>query len=99
MEWSTTLSAIQSLISFGIAIAAFYYARKKDTHDSSAQTMEVIVELRTLRRDVGELKGDVQAMRNEWKADHDMLLGVSREVGAMWKIIDRLQNKPKEEEK
>ncbi len=99
MDWTTTLPAIQSLVSFGIAIAAFYYSRKKDTHDSSAQVTEVIVELRTLRRDVGELKGDVQMMRAEWRNDHDVLVGVSKEIAAMWKIVDRLQEKEKEEER
>lgn len=96
MDWTTTLPAIQSLVSFGIAIAAFYYARKKDTHDSSSQITEVIVELRTMRRDVGELKSDFQAMRNEWKNDHDVLIGVSKELKAMWKIVDKLQGKEDE---
>lgn len=93
MDWTQMIALIQGLISFAIAIAAFYYARKKDTHDNASQSMEVIVELRTLRRDVGELKGDVSAMRTEWKNDHDILIGVSREVSAMWKIIDKLQGK------
>lgn len=98
MDWTTTLPAIQSLVSFGIAIAAFYYARKKDTHETSAQTTEVIVNLRTMTRDIGELKSDVQSMRTEWKNDHDILIGVSRELAAMWKIVDKLQAKEKEEE-
>ena len=98
MDWTETIAIIQGVISFAIAIAAFYFARKKDTSENAAQSMELIVELRTLRRDVGELKGDVQAMRSEWKNDHDILIGVSREVSAMWKIIDKIQGKKKEDE-
>lgn len=95
MDWAVTLPAIQGLISFCIAVAAFYYSRKKDTHEASSQATEVIVELRTLRRDVGELKSDVVAMRTEWKNDHDVLIGLSREIRAMWKIVDKLQGKAK----
>lgn len=93
----TTVQAIISLISVTIAVSAFYFARKKDAQDVSSQSTEMIIELRTMRRDISELKGDVSAMRTEWKEDHDLLTGLAREMGAMWKIIDRLNGKKKEE--
>lgn len=87
MEWSI----VQSVINLALAVAVFYFARKKDTHDGAVQNTEVIVELRTVRRDLGELKSDVQAMRQEWREDHDTLIGVMREQKAMWKIIDAIK--------
>lgn len=86
-----TIKELVSLVSVLIAGMAFYYARKKDTHDSSAQSMEVIVELRTVRRDIGELKGDVQAMRTEWREDHDKIVSMERDIKAMWRHIDRMK--------
>lgn len=80
----------QGVLSLLIAAAAFYYARKKDTHDTSAQTTEVIVELRTVRRDIGEMKSDIQAMRQEWREDHDKLVGMERDIKAIWKNIDKI---------
>lgn len=86
IEW-TTVSTIVSLL---IAGFAFYFARKKETHDSAAQDMEVIVELRTMRRDLGELKTDIQAMRTEWRDDHDKIVSMQRDIAAMWKHIDKI---------
>lgn len=88
---SIELSYVTALINVILAIAVFYFARKKETAESVSESTEVIVELRTLRRDVGELKGDVQAMRNEWREDHDALIGIVREQKAMWKIIDSMK--------
>lgn len=85
------LQQIQGVLSILIAAAAFYFARKKETHDSSAQTTEVIVELRTVRRDIGELKGDVQAMRSEWREDHDKIVSMERDIKAMWRNIDKMK--------
>ena len=87
IDWS----AIQGLLSLIIAAAAFYFARKKDTHDSSAQATEVLVELRTVRRDIGELKGDVQGMRSEMRDDHDRVVSMERDIKAIWRHIDRMK--------
>lgn len=81
----------QGVLSLLIAAAAFYYARKKDTHDTSAKATEVIVELRTVRRDIGEMKSDIQAMRQEWREDHDKLVGMERDIKAIWKNIDKIK--------
>lgn len=84
------ISMVQGLLSLIIAIAAFYFARKKDTHDTASQGMEVIVELRTVRRDISELKTDIQAMRTEWREDHDKIVSMERDIKAMWKHIDKI---------
>ena len=84
------IGTVQGILSLIIAIAAFYFARKKDTHDTASQSMEVIVELRTVRRDIGELKTDVQAMRTEWREDHDKIVSMERDIKAMWKNIDKM---------
>ena len=94
MEWAM----IQGIISLIIAVAAFYYARKKDTHEASAQVTEMIVNLRTMTRDIGDLKTDVQAMRQEWRDDHDKLVGMERDIRAIWKHIDRINEKEAEDE-
>lgn len=86
-----TIKEVISVATFIIALAAFYFARKKETHDASAQGMEVIVELRTVRRDIGELKGDVQAMRTEWREDHDKIVSMERDIKAMWRHIDKMK--------
>lgn len=86
-----TIKEVVAIASFFIAAAAFYFARKKDTSDASAQSMEVIVELRTVRRDIGELKGDVQAMRTEWREDHDKIVSMERDIKAMWRHIDKMK--------
>lgn len=85
------IKELTSILSFLIAAGAFYFARKKDTHDTSAQATEVIVELRTVRRDIGELKGDVQAMRVEWREDHDKIVSMERDIKAMWRNIDKMK--------
>lgn len=84
------IGMVQGILSLIIAIAAFYFARKKDTHDTASQSMEVIVELRTVRRDISELKTDVQAMRTEWREDHDKIVSMERDIKAMWKHIDKI---------
>jgi len=84
------LGMVQGILSLIIAIAAFYFARKKDTHDTASQSMEVIVELRTVRRDISELKTDVQAMRTEWREDHDKIVSMERDIKAMWRHIDKM---------
>lgn len=82
---------IISIINALLAVAVFYFARKKDTHEESFRSGELISELKTVRRDISEMKMDVQAMRKEWRDDHDALQGLIREMGAVWKIIDKLK--------
>ena len=87
MDWHT----IQGIASLLIAAAAFYFARKNDTHDDAAQSTELIVEVRTLRRDIAELNGDIKAMRTEWRDDHDKIVSMERDLKAVWRHIDRLK--------
>lgn len=75
------------------AAMSFYFARKKDHGDSTAQATTVIVELQTVRRDISEMKADVQAMRVEWRQDHDKIVGMERDLKAMWKHIDKINGK------
>lgn len=96
MEWSV-IQGVLSFVTGLAAIAAFYYARKKDTHDSSARDTEVIMELRTVVRDVGEMKGDIRAMRIEWREDHDKLVGMERDIKAIWKQVDKINGKETEQ--
>lgn len=86
-----TASIVIGISNLALAIAVFYFARKKDTIENSTQAAEVIVEMRNVRRDIGEIKGNIEAMRQEWRADHDTLTGIAREQKAMWKIIDSLK--------
>lgn len=92
------LGMVQGILSLIIAIAAFYFARKKDTHDTASQSMEVIVELRTVRRDISELKTDVQAMRTEWREDHDKIVSMERDIKAMWRHIDKMNGVKRDEQ-
>lgn len=82
---------IIAIINALLAVAVFYFARKKDTHEDAFSRGELMSELKTVRRDISEMKMDVQAMRKEWRDDHDALQGVLREMGAMWKIIDSMK--------
>lgn len=92
MDWSM----VQGVISLAIAIAAFYYARKKDTHEDSTRAADVIAEIRTMRRDIGEMKDDMRAMRKEWREDHDKIVSMERDVTAIWKHIDKINGKETE---
>lgn len=94
LDWAT----IQGLLTLLIAGFAFYFARKKDTYDASSQVTTVIVELQTVRRDIGEMKSDVTAMRQEWRDDHDKLVGMERDIKAMWKHIDKFNGKGQDKE-
>ena len=85
------LSIIISITNLAIAIAVFYFARKRDTAETAGQYTEVIVELRTLRRDIGDMKGDIQAMRKEWKVDHDALIGITKEQSLIWETVDLIK--------
>ena len=79
------------------AILSFYFARKKDTHDMASQATTVIVELQTVRRDIGEMKAEIQGMRLEWREDHDKLVGMERDIKAIWKQVDKINGKDMEE--
>lgn len=92
------LTYLIMIINFILSAAVFYFARKKETGDSAYKTGEMISELKTVRRDISEMKMDVQAMRKEWRDDHDALQGLIREMGAMWKIIDTLKKGVREHE-
>ena len=94
LDWAT----IQGILTLLIAGAAFYFARKKDTYDAGAQVTTVIVELQTVRRDISEMKTDVAAMRQEWRDDHDKLVGMERDIKAMWKHIDKFNGKAPDKE-
>ncbi len=85
------ISAVLPIISVGIAIMAFYFARKKETKEDTIQSTELMVELRAMRGDMSELKSDFKAMRSEMKADHDDIVGMKRDFATMWKRIDELK--------
>lgn len=92
------LTIILGLSTALFGVLTFYFARKKDTHESAAQVTTVIVELQTVRRDIGEMKADVQAMRNEWRQDHDKIVSMERDLKAMWKHIDKINGVTYDEE-
>lgn len=83
------------------AVLTFYFSRKDKTHDSAremaSQATTVIVELQTVRRDISEMKADIQAMRIEWREDHDKLVGMERDIKAIWKQVDKINGKDNDE--
>lgn len=93
------LSFISGLLTLSIAIAAFYYARKKDNHESTSQVTTLIVELQTVRRDISEMKSEFQGMRMEWRQDHDKLVGMERDIKAIWRHVDRINEKQQDTDK
>ena len=80
-----------AIINAILAVAVFYFARKKDTTDDAKASAEITTELKALRREMSEVKIEVSAMRQEWREDHDALQGLLREMSAMWKIIDSMK--------
>lgn len=86
------INSVLPIISAGLAILAFYYARKKETKDDTAQNTEVIVEVRAMREDVAEIKDDFKAMRQEMKQDHDDIVAMKRDFKTMWTRIDELKD-------
>ena len=91
------ISTVLPILSIGVAIMAFYFARKKETQEDTQQSTEVIVELRGMRGDMSELKSDFKAMRNEMQRDHDDIVGMKRDFATMWKRIDELKEMIKSE--
>ena len=89
MEWTM----IQGLISLAVAVAAFYFARKKDTAESSAQSAKLDARLESIGKDVEEMKNNVKEMRREWHDDHDKIVSMERDIKAMWKHIDKINGK------
>lgn len=76
-----------------VGLSGWYFSRKKDTHEFASQATTVIVELQTVRRDISEMKADVAAMRQEWREDHDKLVGMERDIKAIWKQVDKINGK------
>lgn len=79
------------------AVLSFYFSRKDKTHSDatqiSTQATTVIVELQTVRRDISEMKAEIQAMRIEWREDHDKLVGMERDIKAIWRQVDKINGK------
>lgn len=90
MDW-TTIKELIGIASFLIAASAFYFARKRDTSEASSKIAEMIVEIRTMRREIGEMKDDFSAMRKEWRDDHDKIVSIDRDIKAIWRRIDNLK--------
>lgn len=89
MDWTM----IQGLISLAVAVAAFYFARKKDTSESSERSARVITELEGLSKNVEEMKENIKEMRREWHDDHDKIVSMERDIKAMWRHIDKINGK------
>ncbi len=85
------LTALIPVISILIAIASFWYARKKETKDDSVQQTQVIIEIRAMREDISEIKGDFKSLRAEMKQDHDDIVAMKRDFKTMWTRIDELK--------
>lgn len=85
------LISILPLLSIIIAGASFYFARKHDTKNDTAQQTEVVAEIRAIRSDMADLKMDVRELKNEWKSDHDDIVGMKRDFKTMWTRIDELK--------
>lgn len=86
------INAVLPIISVGVAILAFYFARKNETKDDTVQTTEMMVELRGMRGDISEIKDDFKAIRSEIKADHENIVIMKRDVETMWKRVDELRD-------
>ena len=71
-----------------LAVAVFYFARKKDTATDAAQQMEVVVQMRAVRDDVADIKSDMKAMREDWRQDHDDIVKMKSSLDAVWRRID-----------
>lgn len=88
-------SVVSTGINLILAIAVFYFARKKDTQADTAQQMEIVVQVRGMRDDVADIKADMKAMRDDWKKDHDDIVKMKSSLEAMWKRIDSYAQKEK----
>ena len=93
MDFNVIMGAIQGIVSLAIAVAAFYYARKKDTHETSTQGAKMMTQLEGIRRDVEEMKDNVKEMRREWHEDHDKIVSMERDIKAIWRQVDKINGK------
>lgn len=92
MDWSIA----QGLISLAVAVAAFYFARKKDTAESSTQAARVATQLENIGKAVDGIKADVKEMRREWHDDHDKIVSMERDIKAIWRQVDKINGKETE---
>ena len=94
IDWNAT----QGLLSLLIAAAAFYFARKKDTKDSTAELTALMVKLEVIGNDINEMKVDTRELRAERQQDHDAIIHLTEAINAienrqqtMWSRIDELK--------
>lgn len=98
LDWG----AIQSILSLIVAVAAFYFARKKDNSDIVSMQTSMMVKLESIQSDLSEMKAEINAMKDDWRADHDRLIELSKDfkhakdhMQTMWSRIDELKNPSK----
>lgn len=85
------ISSISSVVSVSVAVAAFYFARKKDTREDTAQIMDMQSDVRSTRDNVAEIKAEIKGIRTDWMRDHDDLVTVKSKVEALGNRIDELR--------
>lgn len=94
LDWSI----IQSVLTLIIAVAAFYFARKKDTSDVTAMQTSLIVKLDNIHTDLSEMKAEINTLKDDWRADHDRLIELTKDLKhardhmqTMWTRIDEVK--------
>ena len=86
-----TLHEILPYASLLLTFAAFYINRKRDAKDEAAMITKMSVKMDGIASDVSDVKADVQALRNETKADHDAIVLMKAKVDALGQRVDELK--------
>lgn len=86
-----TWQDITPILSVVIAAAAFYFARKKDAQSDATQMAEAAVNINRMASDMADVKSDIKALREEYRADHDELVIMRGKVNALGERVDELK--------
>lgn len=88
MSWQD----ITPILSILIAAAALYFSRKKEAQNDATQMAEAAVNISRMASDMADVKSDIKALREEYRADHDELVIMRGKVNALGERVDELKD-------
>lgn len=92
------ITVTASLVIAALSLAYTFYRETTKKHNTTGKDQAIIeAKLNSIQEDLMEIKSELKDIRSDWMKDHEVLLGLQREVAAMWKIVDKLNGKESNE--
>ena len=96
-------SYITVVVSIFSLLLAGYTFLSKSNKENTTELTTVIVKLESIATGIGDIKNEINLIKNDQKEDHDKLIQIEASIKSAWKQIDiisgRQQSCKKEEEK